>query len=147
MADSTESSVVMAAAAADVLDVIADFDSYPEWAGAVRSAEVLVEDEDGWADQVRFTLDAGALADTYILAYDWDVDEDGTGTVSWSLVEAGMLRAMDGAYVLEEAGGGTRVTYRLSVDLKMPMLGMLRRKAERTIIDTALNELKKRVEG
>jgi len=33
------------------------------------------------------------------------------------------------------------------VDLKIPMLGMLRRKAERVIIETALNELKKRAEG
>jgi hypothetical protein len=29
----------------------------------------------------------------------------------------------------------------------MPMLGMLTRKAEKVIIDTALKELKKRVEG
>jgi hypothetical protein len=29
----------------------------------------------------------------------------------------------------------------------MPMLGMLRRKAEKAIIETALHELKRRVEG
>jgi len=39
------------------------------------------------------------------------------------------------------------VTYRLAVDVKIPMLGMLKRKAEKVIIDTALKELKKRVEG
>ena len=39
------------------------------------------------------------------------------------------------------------MTYTLAVDLRVPMLGMLRRKAEKVIIDTALNELKKRVEG
>ena len=30
------------------------------------------------------------------------------------------------------------MTYRLSVDVKIPMLGMLKRKAEKVIIDTAL---------
>ncbi len=76
-----------------------------------------------------------------------DVDENGTGTVSWNLVEATVLKAMDGSYRLRENGSGTEVTYTLAVDLRVPMLGMLRRKAEKVIIDTALNELKKRVEG
>jgi ribosome-associated toxin RatA of RatAB toxin-antitoxin module len=147
MADRTESSIVVDAAPGDVLDVIADFDAYPDWTGAVQQAEVVEEYEDGWASQVTFTLDAGVLKDTYTLAYEWDVDENGTGTVSWSLVEATVLKAMDGAYRLRDAsGGGTEVTYTLAVDLRVPMLGMLRRKAEKVIIDTALNELKKRVE-
>jgi hypothetical protein len=88
------------------------------------------------------------LKDTYTLSYEWDVDEDGSGTVSWTLVEAIVLKAMDGSYRLRLAsGGGTEVVYTLAVDLRVPMLGMLRRKAEKVIIDTALNELKKRVEG
>ncbi len=148
MADRTESRIVVDAAPGDILDVIADFDAYPDWTGAVQQAFVLEEFEDGWASQVRFTLDAGVLKDTYTLAYEWDVDEYGTGTVSWTLVEATVLKAMDGTYRLQEAfDGGTEVTYALAVDLRVPMLGMLRRKAEKVIIDTALNELKKRVEG
>ncbi len=148
MADRTESSIVVDAPPCDVIDVIADFEAYPQWTGAVRETEVLEEDEHGWARTVRFVLDAGALRDTYTLAYTWDVLEDGTGTVSWELVEATILKAMDGSYRLRSDGsGGTAVTYTLSVEVRMPMLGMLRRKAEKTIIDTALNELKKRVEG
>lgn len=147
MADRTESSIVVDAAPGDVLDVIAAFDDYPAWTGAVREATVLEEDEDGWAHTVRFVLDAGAIRDTYTLAYTWDVGEDGTGTVSWTLVEAGILKAMDGSYRLLAAGGGTEVVYTLSVEVKIAMLGMLRRKAEKMIIDTALKELKKRVEG
>ena len=52
-----------------------------------------------------------------------------------------------GSYELEPAGSGTQVTYSLSVELNIPMIGMLRRKAEKIIIDTALKELKRRVEG
>jgi ribosome-associated toxin RatA of RatAB toxin-antitoxin module len=147
MADRTESSIVVDAPPGDVLDVIADFDASPEWTGTVREARVLEEDEDGWARTVRFVLDAGALRDTYTLAYTWDFAEDGTGVVAWTLVEAGILKAMDGSYRLRAQGPGTEVTYTLSVEVKMPMLGMLRRKAEKTIIDTALKELKKRAEG
>ena len=147
MADRTESSIIVGAPPADVLDVIADFEAYPEWTGAVREAKVLETDDGGWARAVRFTLDAGALRDTYTLEYDWDFDETGLGSVTWGLVEGTILKAMDGRYRLRPSDVGTEVTYTLAVEVRMPMLGMLRRKAEKAIIDTALHELKRRVEG
>lgn len=147
MADRTQSSVDIAAEPGAVLDVIADFARYPEWAEQVRSCTVLSEDGDGWADQVEFELDAGAIKDTYVLKYDWAVAGDGTGTVSWRLVRATLLKGLTGSYTLARAKGGTTVTYDLEVDLTMPMIGMLKRKAEKHIINTALSELKKRVEA
>ena len=147
MADRTESSIVIDAPPGTVLDVIADFEAYPEWAGEVKRVSVLSEESDGWPDAVEFTLDAGIIKDTYTLRYDWDFDEDAVGSVTWSLVRASILRAMDGSYTLAQRGDGTVVTYRLTVDLTIPMVGMLKRKAEKTIVDTALKELKKQVEG
>ncbi len=147
MADRTRSSVDIAAAPGEVLDVIAAFEDYPAWAEQVKDCTVLTEDGDGWADQVEFTLDAGAIKDQYVLEYDWAVAGDGTGVVSWHLVRASLLKGLTGSYTLEQVGAGTRVTYDLEVDLTIPMLGMLKRKAEKMIIDAALSELKKRVEG
>ncbi len=147
MADRTQSSVDIAAEPGAVLDVIADFERYPEWAEQVQSCTVLSEDGDGWADQVEFDLNAGAIKDQYVLEYDWDVDEDGTGVVRWNLVRATLLKGLTGSYTLVKAGTGTQVTYDLEVDLTMPMIGMLKRKAEKHIINTALSELKKRVEA
>ncbi len=148
MAERTESSIEISAPAGDVLDVIADFDAYPLWASEVKAATILTEDGDGWADQVEFVLDAGAIKDTYVLDYTWDIVEDGTGVVSWSLVSATILTAMDGSYTLAaRSDGGTTLTYQLAVDVKIPMLGMLKRKAEQMIVKTALTELKKRVEA
>lgn len=147
MADSTKSSVSIKAAPAEVLDVIADFDGYPEWTGQIKHAQVLSEDEQGWPLQVQLTLDAGVIKDTYVLAYTWDVAEDGTGIVSWKLVKSSILKALDGVYRLTGDGETTDVTYELTVDLSIPVIGMIRRKAEKTIIETALKGLKKRVEG
>ncbi|WP_018156179.1 SRPBCC family protein [Demetria terragena] len=147
MAQSTQSSITIAAPPATVLDIIADFAAYPEWAGQVKRAEVIAEDADGWAEQVTFDLDAGIVKDSYTLAYVWDVDEASTGRVSWTLVEATMLKALDGAYTLAASESGTDVGYELSVDVSIPMIGALKRKAEKMIIDTALKELKKRAEG
>jgi ribosome-associated toxin RatA of RatAB toxin-antitoxin module len=147
MADSTQSSIEIAASPGEVLDVVADFEQYPTWAKQVTSCTVVSEDGDGWADHVRFVLDAGAIKDRYVLEYDWDIDEDGVGSVSWSLVESDVLKAMNGTYTLAPSATGTLVTYDLAVDVKIPMIGMLKRKAEKMIVDTALKELKKRVES
>ncbi|MEC4018961.1 SRPBCC family protein [Streptomyces sp. H27-D2] len=145
MAEHTKSSITIEAAPADVMGVIADFARYPEWTGEVKEAEVLATDARGRAEQVRLLLDAGAIKDDHTLAYSWT----GDNVVSWSLVKSQMLRALDGSYSLAPAAGGkhTEVTYQLTVDVKIPMLGMIKRKAEKVIIDRALAGLKKRVES
>jgi len=42
-------------------------------------------------------------------------------------------------------GVGTEVVYQLQVDVKIPMLGAMKRKAEKVIVDTALSSLSERV--
>jgi ribosome-associated toxin RatA of RatAB toxin-antitoxin module len=145
MAEQTTSSIVIAAPPAEVMAVIADLEAYPEWTASVREVEVLtVYEDDERPAEARFVLDAGAIKDTYTLSYEWDDDRE----VRWTLVKAGLLRALDGSYMLREsADGSTDVTYQLRVDVAIPMLGLMKRKAEKVIIDTALKELKKRVEG
>ncbi|HEY0573611.1 MAG TPA: SRPBCC family protein [Pseudonocardia sp.] len=144
MADSTTQSITIDAQPEAIMSVIADFPAYPEWANAVKSAEVVADGPDGRASQVAFTLDAGMFKDAYTLAYDWA--QDGL-SVSWDLVKGQIQKAQQGSYALAPAGTATTVTYTLSVELNIPMIGMLRRKAEKIIIDTALKELKRRVEG
>ncbi|MFE1954908.1 MULTISPECIES: SRPBCC family protein [Streptomyces] len=142
MAEHTSSSITIEAAPADVMGVIADFARYPDWTGEVKEAEVLETDDSGRAEQVRLVMDAGAIKDDQTLKYTWT----GENEVSWTLVKSQMLRSLDGSYVLRPAGAGTEVTYSLTVDVKIPMLGMIKRKAEKVIIDRALAGLKKRVE-
>lgn len=143
MPDQTTSSIAIAAAPEQVMAVIADFEAYPEWANQVKTVEVLEVGETGRAERVRFTMDAGPIKDSYTLDYDWA--PDGL-SVSWHLVKGQMQKAQEGSYTLVGDEEATTVTYSLAVDLNIPMIGMLRRKAEKVIIETALNGLKRRVE-
>jgi ribosome-associated toxin RatA of RatAB toxin-antitoxin module len=143
MAEQTSSSIVIDADPGAVMEAIADFDSYPSWARGVKETEVLTRYENGRAGEVRFHLDASPIKDVYTLSYEWDGDR----AVTWKLVEATLLKAMEGAYVLTPDGAGTDVRYELAVDLNIPMIGLLKRKAERVVVDTALKGLKKRVES
>jgi ribosome-associated toxin RatA of RatAB toxin-antitoxin module len=144
MAEQTTSSIVVDAEPAAVMAVIGDFESYPEWAKGVQKAEVLAAGPDGRAEQVFFVLDVSPIRDEYTLAYQWKGDEQ----VTWNLVEGKTLRSLDGAYILRDLGNGsTEVTYRLALDVSIPLIGMLKRKGEKILIDTALKGLKKRVES
>ena len=139
----TTSDIVIGAPPSQIMDVIADFDDYPSWATGVRVADVVSSGKDR-PERVHFVLEAAPIRDQYDLGYVWDDDR----SVTWHLVERGsMLTSMDGSYELEPVGDSTRVTYQLSVDVSIPMLGMLKRKAEKVIIDTALKGLKKHVEA
>jgi Polyketide cyclase / dehydrase and lipid transport len=143
MADKTSSTMTIDVPRPIIMKVIADFAGYPDWATGVRAAQVLECGQDGRACLVRFTLDAGIIKDSYVLAYTWDDDE----RVEWQLAERGsVVSEMSGAYLLAAAGGGTTVTYELAVGLAVPMIGMLKRRAEKTIIDTALKGLRGRSE-
>lgn len=146
MAEQTTSSITIDAAPAEVMAVIADFAAYPEWAKGVTRADVTATftagPAAGRAERVFFALDVSPIRDEYTLEYVWDADRE----VTWTLVEGKMLRALDGAYVLKDLGGSTEVTYRLALDVSIPLIGMLKRKGEKILIDTALKGLKKRVE-
>jgi ribosome-associated toxin RatA of RatAB toxin-antitoxin module len=144
VADKTAQTIYIDADPRTVMDVIADIGSYPQWVSEYKETEVLESDKQGYPLTARLVLDAAVLKDTMVLSYDWPADRK---SVRWSLVSSSLLRALEGAYTLNPKGSGTDVTYELSVDLMIPMIGLLKRKAERRLTDTALKDLKKRVEG
>lgn len=144
MADKTAQTIYIDADPATVMDVIADIGSYPDWVKEYREAEVLDTDADGYPKSARLVLDAAVLKDTMVLAYEWPADRT---SVTWSLVSSSLLKSLEGAYRLAANGSGTDVTYELAVDLMIPMIGLLKRKAERRLTETALKDLKKRAEA
>jgi hypothetical protein len=146
MADSTTSSITVGVPRAFVMAVIADFAAYPEWANGVRATEIVEQLDDGRARRVRFTLDAGIIKDRFVLCYQWD----GDAQVRWALdpAESGsVISELSGGYLLADRGSGTDVTYDLTIGLRIPVIGLLKRRAEKTVIDTALKGLKSRAES
>ncbi len=144
MSEETESTIRIEATVADVVAVVSDLTKYPEWSTSIKRVEVLESDSEGRPVKVIMMVDAGPMRDSVTLQYDWSL---APAQLSWTLLEAEMLTAMDGTYTISEADeDSTDVSYRLAVDVAMPMLAMLKRKAEKAVVDVSLKELKKRVE-
>jgi hypothetical protein len=146
MADTSTESIRVLAPLERVAAVICEFPRYPEWTGAMKEVEVVEEYEDGYAARVRFVIDAGVMTDDYTLEYAYAED---LSRIEWELVAPSKTqKSQRGSYdLVDEGDGTTTVTYTLEVELSIGMLGMFRRKAEKMIMDTALRELKRRVES
>ena len=146
MTETSTQSITIAAPATRVAEVICDFERYPEWVSAAKKVEVVEEYEDGYASQVHFVIDAGVASDEYTLRYEYAED---ISRIEWELVKPSALqKRQTGSYDLADNGDGTStVTYTLAVDLAISMLGMMKRKMEKKIMDTALKDLKRRVES
>jgi ribosome-associated toxin RatA of RatAB toxin-antitoxin module len=144
VADKTTQTIHIDADPAEVMKAIADLESYPDWIKEYKKVEVLEATDDGYPKKARMLMDATIFKDTLIMNYEWPADRE---SLSWTLESSSLLKSLEGSYILAPKDSGTDVTYELAVDLAVPMIGMLKRKAERRLIDGALKDLKKRVEG
>ena len=142
MAEQASSSITINASPEAILAVIRDIEAYPSWTKGISKAVVDEPGKDG-PKKATFSMSASGLSDDYTLLYDWKPER-----VSWSLAEPTKLqKSQTGSYELVADGASTKVTYLLTMDIKVPMIGMMKRKAEKMIIDGALKELKKQVES
>ncbi|HUA41848.1 MAG TPA: SRPBCC family protein [Streptosporangiaceae bacterium] len=142
MDGSARSTITIPAPRHFVMTVIADFSAYPAWA-SMHSVEIIGElGADGRARLVRFDVNAGIFREQLVLQYEWNGDE----LVRWQLAAPGpVVSAMSGSYLLADRGERTDVTFELAISARFPLPGMLRRRAEQMVIDTALGSLRSRV--
>jgi carbon monoxide dehydrogenase subunit G len=144
MAEQTEGSILVDASAAEIMDVLTDYEAYPEWAD-VKSATIVERGEGGLATRVAFEVEVPVLGRAeYTLAYRYAPGDAG---MSWVSTEArGSVTNITGEYLLDELDGRTTVTYRLAVELGVLLPGFVRTQGAKRVIDNALEGLKRRVE-
>ncbi len=148
MAQAAEEHIRIAAPPGRCFEVAVDFERYPRWATDVKEAEVLARDDEGRGSRVRFAVAAMGRNMTYTLDYDYA----GAPTeFSWRLAESNILTALDGTYHFEpdpDVGeGGTALTYRLAVDLNLPLPGFMKRQAAGMVVNNALKGFKRYLES
>lgn len=150
MADSVSESIIINASPAEVMAVIAELEDYPNWSAEFTAVEIVSSHADGSARDVMFSIATPVGKDSYELSYVWE----GQNSVRWTLnsdadgkPKSSMMKKLHGSYVLTPEGDGTKVTYQLEIDPKIPMMGFMKKKAAATIVDQALNGLKRRIEG
>lgn len=145
MTDKATEQMVMRATPQRLYEVVLDFEQYPRWAADIKQVNVLERDDEGRGTLVSWRAAAFGRSTSYTLKYDY---ADAPHSVAWVLDNGDITSKLDGAYTFDSTSDakGTEVTYVLEVELKIPLPGFVKRRAEQRIISTALKELRARVE-
>ena len=145
MAEQTTSSIVIDAEPAAVMEVIGDFPAYPEWAKGVQDGRRSSRRAPTAGPSRSSSSSTSRRSRTSTPS-----PTSGTGTTRspgpWSRARC-CARSTAPTRCATSATARTEVTYRLALDVSIPLIGMLKRKGEKILIDTALKGLKKRVES
>ncbi len=141
----TAERMVVAATPDRCAAVVCDVEAYPLWVDDIKDVSVLERDTDGHALVVAFRAGAFGRSTNYVLAYDYS---ELPRKVSWTQRDGDITRSLDGSYeFVPTEDGGTEVVYELSIDLRVPVPGFVRRRAESQILHAALRDLKTRAES
>jgi len=143
MAEFSSNSISIEAAADEVAALLADLENFPTWSSAIKSVEVHDRDSSGRPTSATVKIEAGVLKDRAKLSYDYS---NFPKEISFSLEEADLMTEMTGSYEISGDGDETEVTYKLHVEVSMPVPEIMRKKAEMATIDAALSQLKKKLE-
>jgi ribosome-associated toxin RatA of RatAB toxin-antitoxin module len=140
MATSDSREVVIDATPEEILDVIADVETMPEWSSQQQSVEIVEGGDDGRPRRVKMKVKSAGISDEQVVDYTWT--DDGA---SWTLVSAGQLKSQDAKYTLTPEGDKTRVKFELSIDPSMPIPGFILKRAIKGAMETSTDGLRKRV--
>jgi len=143
MSVSVQSATDIAAPVMEVMEVIADVESLPGWSDAHKAVEIRETDEEGWPTLVWSKISQFGVADEMLVRYEWY-----EGEVSWALAEpSGSQKEQNARYTLTDNGDGTtHVVFDLEVELKIKLPGMIVKKGQKLVADTATRGLKQEVE-
>ena len=145
MADRAREQRSIKASLAACIDAITDFERYPLWASDIKAVRILSTDAEGRASSVEYRVGAMGRSTRVVLKYDYS---DLPDLLSWKLIDGDSVRAFDGTYTFTERGPDhTDVHYEIAVDLVMPIPRFIKRRAERIVRRSAMDELKSYLEN
>jgi uncharacterized membrane protein len=141
--DSSGLTDVIAAPADKVIDALTDFDSFPEWQGAVLECEVLERDDEGRGSLIRMKVDAKVRKVDYVVRYTYDLPHG----FKWEQV-SGDLKENTGKYTFAPRDdGSTDVTVDIVAEVGFFVPGPMKKLIREQSLKNSLRELKKRVGG
>jgi ribosome-associated toxin RatA of RatAB toxin-antitoxin module len=144
VADQATERMNVAASPARCFEVAADIERYPEWANDIKEVTVHERDDQGRPALVTFRAAAFGRSTGYTLAYDYS---EAPRVFAWRLTQGDITTKLDGSYVFEASDGGTEVTYHLEVELRVPIPGFIKLRAQSRIMSTALRDMRARAES
>jgi len=145
VAEQATERMVVGATPEQCFAIVSDVERYPDWAADIKQVDVTTRDSSGRPLQVAWRAAAFGRSTSYTLEYDYS---GAPRTIAWHQIRGDLTTKLDGAYTFDDAGEGrTQVTYVLEVELRVPLPGFIKRRAQSRIMHIALEDLRAKVES
>jgi ribosome-associated toxin RatA of RatAB toxin-antitoxin module len=131
-----------AASAEAAFAVLTDYESLPEWQGALRRCTVLSRDPDGLGREVEYEVDLKLRTATYRLRHDYARPERIDSTYL-----GGDFACFEGGWVFAEARGATRARLALRIDPGFRVPGRIAKMVNDRVLKASVENLRQRLEG
>lgn len=128
--------------AKSILDIVADFEAYPEWNDEVKAVYILARYDDGRPSQLRLDMEIQGQSGTFIQA----VYYPGVGQIQTVLQQGEVFTKQDQLFSVVEMGPASLLTVDLDVEISLPVPAMMVKKLVNDVLEHLANNLKVRAE-
>ncbi|MDO3401186.1 SRPBCC family protein [Mycolicibacterium neoaurum] len=135
--------VEVAAPAATIMAIVADFEAYPQWNEEVTGAWILARYDDGRPSQLRLDTKIQGMEGSYIQAVYYPAD----GQIQTVMQQGNLFSKQEQLFAVVDMGPTSLLTVDMDVEVDMPGVpAMMIRKVVNDALEHLANNLKKRAE-
>ncbi|MGY4708225.1 SRPBCC family protein [Mycolicibacterium sp. CBM1] len=128
--------------ATSILDIVADFEAYPQWNDEVKAVYILARYDDGRPSQLRLDMVIQGHESTFIQA----VYYPGPTQIQTVLQQGEVFTKQDQLFSVVEMGPSSLLTVDLDVETSLPVPAMMVKKLVNDVLEHLANNLKTRAE-
>ncbi|AHC23374.2 cyclase [Mycolicibacterium neoaurum] len=135
--------VEVAAPAATIMAIVADFEAYPQWNEEVTGAWILARYDDGRPSQLRLDTKIQGMEGSYIQAVYYPAD----GQIQTVMQQGNLFSKQEQLFAVVDMGPTSLLTVDMDVEVDMPGVpAMMIKKVVNDALEHLANNLKKRAE-
>lgn len=134
--------VEVAADAASLMAIVADFERYPEWNEGVKGCWILARYDDGRPSQLRLDTVVQGMEGTYIQA----VYYPGPNQIQTVMQQGELFAKQEQLFSCVEAGPATLLTVDIDVETTLPVPAPMVKMVLNQALDHLADALKQRAE-
>lgn len=134
--------VEVAADAASIMAIVADFEAYPQWNEEVKGSWVLARYDDGRPSQLRLDTSISGFEGSYIQAVYYPAPNQ----IQTVMQQGEIFSKQEQLFSVVEMGATSLLTVDLDVDTDMPVPKPMVKKLVNDALDHLANNLKQRAE-
>ena len=135
--------VEVAAPAATIMAIVADFEAYPQWNEEVTGAWILARYDDGRPSQLRLDTKIQGMEGSYIQAVYYPAD----GQIQTVMQQGNLFSKQEQLFAVVDMGPSSLLTVDMDVEVDMPGVpAMMIKKVVNDALEHLANNVKKRAE-